>query len=586
MSLTITTVALAHEQDIVSARRRARQIAGLLKFNEQERTRIGTAVSEMARNAFAYGRGGKVEFKLDMGDTPALVIDISDNGPGIANVGKILSGQYESSTGMGLGIVGARRLMDDFEIVSGTGKGTRVTLRKNLTPGTAVTSKELAVLVDQLAQEPQDIYDEIRHQNQELLDMLDRLRQREEDLSRMNRELEDTNRGVVALYAELDQRAEQLRQADQTKSRFLSHISHEFRTPLNAIIGLTRLLLKRDAVTASPEVAREVTFIQKTTLSLTEMVDDLLDLSKAESGKLTVQVAEFEVSALFGTLRALLKPLAANSAVELIFEEPASMPAMNSDESKISQILRNFVSNALKFTERGNVTVRARFRAKEDSIAFSVEDTGIGIAPEHQGKIFEEFSQIENPLQKKAKGTGLGLALCKKMTELLGGVVRVESKLGEGSTFTAVIPRRYSEVRESQAAERRRRVVLIDDEDVPRYLMNQLLGETYEVLEASTGAEGIGQARRFRPDIIILDLNMPLMNGFEVLDRLKGLEETKSIPVVVVTGQKLDGVVREQLAQKTAAVLPKDVLAGAEALAIDFGPPLSISPRFAGSSRR
>jgi CheY-like chemotaxis protein len=400
----------------------------------------------------------------------------------------------------------------------------------------------------------------------------------------MNRELEDTNRGVVALYAELDQRAEQLRNADRMKSRFLSHMSHEFRTPLNAILGLTRLLLKREAVGQNPDVAREVGFIQQTALSLTEMVDDLLDLSKAESGKLAVQAAKFDVSTLFSTLRAMLRPLAVNNAVELIFEEPAGIPLILNDENKISQILRNLLSNALKFTERGEVCASVRYLPDEDLLVFSVTDTGIGIAPEHHARIFEEFAQIDNPLQTKTKGTGLGLALCKRLAELLGGSIRVDSEPGAGSRFTVVIPRVFPAGAAETPSEQTRNIVLIDDEEVSRYLLRQLLAGSFKVVEAATGNEGLTQVSKLRPHLVLLDLNMPDMSGFEVLDRLKATAETRDIPVIVVTGQDLNSDVREQLAFRTAAVIPKYVLAGAEALSIDFGPPLTVSPRYAADS--
>jgi signal transduction histidine kinase len=584
--LPITTVVIAHEKDVVTARRRARQIARLLKFPDQDGTRIGTAVSEIARNAYAYGQGGKVEFLIGGAEPQSLEIRIADRGPGIADVDAILSGRYQSSTGMGMGIVGARRLMDDFQMTSAPGKGTQITLRKHLPAGCpAVTPKSLAAIAAQLAQEPQDIYDEIRYQNQELLNTLEDVRRRDEDLSRMNRELEDTNRGVVALYAELDQRAEQLGHADRMKSRFLSHMSHEFRTPLNAIVGLTRLLLKRGAVTESAEVAREVAFIQQTALSLTEMVDDLLDLSKAESGKLTVQAAEMDVTALFGTLRAMLRPLAVNSAVELIFEEPSGIPAMIGDESKISQILRNLLSNALKFTERGEVRASVRYLAEKDLVSFCVADTGIGIAPEHREHIFEEFAQIENRLQNRVKGTGLGLPLCRKLAELLGGSVQVESAPGAGSRFTVLLPRCYRTAVDAEPDDRARTVLLIDDAEVSRYLLRQLLGQGFRLAEAMTGSEGIELAGRLRPDLILLDLNMPGMSGFEVLDRLKAAAETRDIPVVVVTGQNLDTGERERLARQTVAILHKEMMTGTEALSIDFGPPFSVEPRYAGRTQ-
>ncbi len=268
---------------------------------------------------------------------------------------------------MGLGIIGARRLVDDFHMESSPGEGTTVILGKQLPPGSVLTTLALARLADQLAREPQDIYDEIRHQNQELLNTLDELRRREEDLNRMNCELEDTNRGVVALYAELDQRAEQLRHADQMKSRFLSHVSHEFRTPLNAIVGLTRLLLKRDLIAQSVEASREITFIQQTAQSVTEMVDDLLDLAKAESGKLTVEAADFSVSTLFSTLRAMMRPLAVNSAVELSLMRPRcrSCAATRTRYPKFSGIcsrMRLSSRNAARYAWRP-VTMRRTIRS-------------------------------------------------------------------------------------------------------------------------------------------------------------------------------------------------------------------------------
>ncbi|MES1262587.1 MAG: ATP-binding protein, partial [Acidobacteriota bacterium] len=310
------------------------------------------------------------------------------------------------------------------------------------------------------------------------------------------------------------------------------------------------------------------------------------DLSKAESGKLTVQAAEVDLTALFGTLRAMLRPLAVNNAIELIFEEPAGIPTMVSDESKISQILRNLLSNALKFTERGEVRAAVHYLAQQDLISFSVTDTGIGIAPEHRERIFEEFAQIEHKLQNRVKGTGLGLPLCRKLAELLGGSVRVESVRGTGSRFTVLLPRRCPTVADQEPA-RAKTVLLIDDAEVSRYLLRQLLERTVRVVEAMTGAEGVELAWRYRPDLILLDLNMPDMNGFEVLDQLKAGAETRNIPVVVVTGQELDSGEREQLASQTAAILFKEMLTGTEALSIDFGPPLLVEtiPRYADNTQ-
>jgi CheY-like chemotaxis protein len=216
-----------------------------------------------------------------------------------------------------------------------------------------------------------------------------------------------------------------------------------------------------------------------------------------------------------------------------------------------------------------------------------VRDTGIGIPPQHRQQVFEEFAQVENPLQRKAKGTGLGLPLCKKLAELLGGSIHLESELGVGSCFTAAIPRRYGDSEDGArlgASGPERTILLIDDEDVSRYLLRQLLDGSYRMIEARTGLEGIEQAHKLRPDVIFLDLNMPEMSGFEALAQLKGSPETREIPVVIVTGRNLEPHAQAELARTTAAFLAKDVLARAESLSLEFGPPFVIYPRYPGPS--
>src|SRR5262249_6762484 len=173
------------------------------------------------------------------------------------------------------------------------------------------------------------------------------------------------------------------------------------------------------------------------------LVNDLLDLAKIEAGKTVIRPVEFDVGHLFGALRGMLKPLLVNESVALVFEEPESIPPLYTDEAKVSQILRNFLSNALKFTERGEVRVTARYLADEKAVAFAVADAGGGIAAEAQGLIFRESPQTDSPLRRRVRGTGLGLPLCRKLADLLGGRVGVESEPGVGSTFTAVLPVLY-----------------------------------------------------------------------------------------------------------------------------------------------
>jgi signal transduction histidine kinase len=259
-------------------------------------------------------------------------------------------------------------------------------------------------------------------------------------------ELEETNRGVLALYAELDSQADQLRQATELKSRFLAYMSHEFRTPINSIRSIARLLMDRVDGPLTGEQERQVAFIQSTATEFAEMVDDLLDLAKVEAGRVEISPAWFEMVDLFSALRGMFKPVLTNPDVHLVFEEPSDVPKLYTDDRKLSQILRNFISNALKFTPRGEVRVSARCEGGE-RVTFSVADTGVGIPPEFQDSIFQDFSQVHSALQKRLRGTGLGLSLSKKLAQLLGGSVALQSEPGKGSVFSVTIPLRLEGAR-------------------------------------------------------------------------------------------------------------------------------------------
>jgi signal transduction histidine kinase len=258
------------------------------------------------------------------------------------------------------------------------------------------------------------------------------------EVQALRTELDETNRGVVALYGELDAQAERLREATELKSRFLAYMSHEFRTPINSIRSIARLLTDRLDGPLTAEQERQVTFIQDTATEFAAMVDDLLDLARVEAGRVEISPAWFEMVDLFTALRGMFKPVLTNPNVVLVFEEPQDIPKLYTDHQKLSQILRNFISNALKFTQHGEVRVSAR--ADGDKVTFSVADTGIGIAPEHHGAVFQDFTQIDSPIQKRLRGTGLGLSLSKKLAILLGGSVGLASVPGEGSTFSVTIP--------------------------------------------------------------------------------------------------------------------------------------------------
>jgi signal transduction histidine kinase/CheY-like chemotaxis protein len=684
-------VALEHETDIVLVRKRTRRLAELLGFDRQDQTRVTTAVSELARNAFEYAGGGRAEFRItDEAPSGALEISISDKGPGITDLDGVLSGSRPSEKGMGVGLSGAQRLMDTFQIESRANIGTTVRVAKFLPAGAPAVNRAMLTQIGRAlaADEPANPVDEIRRQNQEILAQLQELEKRQEALARVNQELQDTNRGVVALYAELDERADHLRRADELKSKFLSNMSHEFRTPLNSILALSRLLLARTDGDLTPEQEKQLQFIRKAAESLTELVNDLLDLAKVEAGKTVVTPVEFAAEDLFGALRGMLRPLLVGDAVALIFEDAANLPPLFTDEGKVSQILRNFLSNAIKFTEKGEVRVWGTVDTDADTVTFHVRDTGIGIAEQDLGVIFEEFGQVTHPMQSRVKGTGLGLPLSKRLAELLGGGIAVQSAPGQGSVFSVTVPRVHHHAAEavqpgeddwaidptrvpvlvveddladsfaiqrlltgtryqpiiartvaaskralervqpaavlldvvlcgdeswrlilglrqggatgtipivvtSSTGEERKalhlgadaylrkpidrdrlleildrltghqlttRVLLVDDEEVTRYLVRQLLPRgIYDVREAKTGTEGLAQLLTELPDVLLLDLKMPEMNGFELLDRISGDARLDEVPAIVLTSAILSAGERRRL-RRAARIMSKSEL--------------------------
>lgn len=545
MSLRILALRIEQELDVVASRQRARQIAALCGFNVQDQARIATAVSELARNVYSYAHTGRVEFSVEGSTAPQLlVIRIEDKGPGIPHLDVVLSGRYQSSTGMGMGIVGARRLMDQFDIQAEPGSGTTIVLKKLLPHEAALmTAASVGEMSAQFAALTADVsVTEVQQQNRELLATLAELKTRQDELMQLTRELEDTNRGVVALYAELDEKADHLRRADEMKTRFLSNMSHEFRTPLSSIRALTRLLLERVDGELTPEQEKQVRFIAKGAESLTELVDDLLDLAKIEAGKIDVRAAPFEVNDMFSALRGMLRPLLLSSTVELLFNEPAPAITMMTDEAKLSQILRNFISNALKFTEAGHVRVSATLLPSGDAVRFDVEDTGIGIAPEHQQIIFEEFSQVENRLQHRVKGTGLGLPLCHKLANLLGGSVTMKSTPGSGSTFSALIPLNHDELPEPHTYRQDAPdaagipVLVVEDDRSTQLLYRSYFRNTpYRPIAVRSVWEAEQAWAVEQPAAIVLDLYLVGGDSWRWLARIKDDERRKQVPVIIAS---------------------------------------------------
>lgn len=533
------TLVLGSPEDLVTARARARELAQLVGFESSDQMRIACAVSEVAR--MLYGARGTARLDFRIVDEPAAIRIGFDGADRLRGA---------SGTGAGAsGLAAARRMVDDW-----SHDGDTVWLSKNFTSRMSrLRPSRLRELQEHFALPQPVSQSEWQRQNQELMAALDEMARQRDELAVLNQELEDTNRGVVALYAELDERAEHLRQAHEMKTRFLSNVSHEFRTPVNSIRALCRMLLERQDGELTEEQAHQVSLITQAADGLGDLVNDLLDMAKLEAGKLDLKVATFTCEELFGALRGMLRPLVGDAPVDLVFESCDDLPVLVTDQGKLAQILRNLLSNALKFTERGSVRVGATLDDQGGTVIFRVADTGIGIAPENIDLIFDEFKQVETPLHRRNKGTGLGLSLSRKLAGMLGGDLTVVSEPGVGSTFTLRIP--VTAVTADEPVEAPvvtapvagRRILLVDDDVAARYVLERALPPGAEVHQAGDGEEGLALAARLRPDLVFLDLKMPRMDGFALLDALRRRPEWGSFRVVVCTSATLDAEQRRHL---------------------------------------
>ena len=360
------------------------------------------------------------------------------------------------------------------------------------------------------------------------------------ELSRQKKELAESNKGMLSLHAEIADKADVLRRTAEVKSRVVANVSHEFRTPLNSILGLSHILTMEADGPLTPEQRKQVGFIRSSAQELSQMINDLLDLAKTEAGKMQVRSDTFTVTEFFAALRGTMRPLLTGvSGVELVIQTPAEDTTLRTDQGKVAQILRNLIANGLKFTERGQVRVTA---AKDgELVRFAVADTGIGIPREHLETIFEEFGQVDHAMQRRARGTGLGLSLSRSLAGVLGGTLDVVSEVGKGSTFTLTMPATHPEVREiarmqEQPPDPARAPILVVDDDrktifiYERYLANA----GFQVLPART----VDEARQLlarRPAAVVLDIMLEGESTWEFLADLKRDPATTEIPVLVVT---------------------------------------------------
>ncbi len=513
---------------VYAARQLGRGVAAGLGLDRQDQIRVATAISEIGRSAVTAGRTAVIAFGID--DTHLLLTATFDGEPPAE------------------GIAAASRLMDR---VATNGRVVRMTKRRPLDvqPDMRLVKEQLAAVL------PQSATDELRRQNQDLISALEDLNRQKEQLlalnselqetnrgvmalySELSDELEQTNRGVVALYAELDEKSERLRAASESKDRFWANVSHELRTPLNSIIGLARLLAEPTAEGGlDAERLYQVELIKNSGSVLLGLVNDLLDVAKAESGQLRIDPVRVNLRALFGRLSALVRPLADDKPVAVVVSEDGAPGTILTDEVALTSILRNVLSNAIKYTDSGEVRLAARVVG--ENLAITVSDTGIGIPASLHAQVFEEFYQVPG---SRRGGTGLGLPYASRLARILGGNLELASEPGVGTTVVLNLPHGTPALRT---------VVVADDDAGFRQLLKGMLTPmTDRLIEAEDGHQALAIIAGNPVDLVLADMRMPGLDGSALLARLP-----VSVPAIIITGADVPRPPR------AAALLRKDEL--------------------------
>jgi signal transduction histidine kinase/CheY-like chemotaxis protein len=493
---------------VFAARRLGRELAAGLALDRQDQVRVATALSEVCRSAVTAGQTAAIAFGAD---ATHLVLTVT------------VDGEVPED-----GVAAAARLMDT---VVADGRVVAMFKRRP-----AIAQSDARAVREQLsAMLPGSTLEELRRNNDDLIAALDDLKGQKEQLMLLNAELQDTNRGVmalyselseeleqtnrgvVALYRELDEKSEQLRAASASKDRFWANVSHELRTPLNSITGLARLL-SDPAGGLDSEQLYQVELIRNATGTLLTLVNDLLDVAKAESGQLVVDPAEVNLPALLGTLRGLTRPIAEGKPVDVVVSADGAPATVLTDEVALTAILRNLLSNAIKYTDKGEV--RLTVSTADGGIEIKVSDTGSGIPGDQLERVFEEFYQVPGV---RRGGTGLGLPYARRLAVLLGGSLTLRSEAGAGTTAVLSLPHGMPSVGTV--------VVADDDPGFRQVLTSMLVGLADRLIEAKDGAQALAIVAAGGVDLVLTDLMMPGVDGGALLERLPD-----GLPAIVITG--------------------------------------------------
>lgn len=434
----LAAYALTTPQDVFSLRRIGQSAAEALGMDRQDQVRIATALSELGRDRLGCEEL-TVTFAIPARPERVLAVALA----------------WTAGSKAGPDLEPASRLLHRVRHESGSAR-ERIVAEHPLPAGWADGPDARRAVVEALSRHASPtLADDLRAQTRDLITALEETRAQREEMRRLNEELEETNRGVLALYtelsreleetnsgvvalhAELEEKSARLRETSEAKTRFWRNISHELRTPVNAVVALTRLLMAPHSSPLTDEQRRQLSLIDASGQSLLALVSDLLDVAKAEAGQLEINAAPTDLRALLAQLGAVMRNTGA-SDVTLLMPQSSALPVAVTDEALLTRILRNLLSNALKFTEKGEV--RLDFRVDPPWMAFTVTDTGVGIPEAELSRVFEEFYQVRGPLQRAHRGTGLGLPYARTLTELLGGTLRLSSTPGAGTRVEVELP--------------------------------------------------------------------------------------------------------------------------------------------------
>ncbi len=450
MKTRLLKVEIGYEHDVVLSRQRARQVAALLGFSAQEQVRIATAVSEIARNAFRYAKRGKIEFFIETYPAAILRMILTDQGSGIANLETILAGKYISRTGMGLGILGAKKLMDNFQIETGS-QGTAILMEKIIPNcenefNTHFFTRFSEEITSQPSEEP---FVELQQQNQELLAAFTELENRQNELARLNLELEEAKKQLFLQNELLEDRVEErtcdLKESLQQMERFCYSIAHDLKAPLRAINGLT-MILREEQASAFNDAGRKCT--DRIMQSATRM--DLLIADLLEYGRLTHIDVPFSLINLGVEINKVLEYLRGEIVSKnAIIEVQKGLPNVLGNSVLLHQVLSNLIENGLKFVKT-DVTPKLKIWAEkgtpteengvvQTTTRLWIDDNGIGIATDYNQRIFKLFERLHGE-NSDYPGTGVGLALVHKAVERMNGLVGMKSVAGHGSQFWIELP--------------------------------------------------------------------------------------------------------------------------------------------------